>query len=145
MSTEKLYSTADLAEELEMTKQGMNQAVKAGRIEAPAYYIGAYKGWTEEQVERIKGKIYEKEQEIKDIVRCIPYGLTPSGSEYLKHNPELALKYLEQAIKECENEMEKVINSDDKKYIGMDIFVGSCKERFEQIRDNLTRNSKNNS
>ncbi|QWH54350.1 hypothetical protein [Bacillus mycoides] len=144
MSTAKLYSTAELAEILNMTKQGVNQAVKAGRIEQPAYSIGAYKGWTVEQVNKMKDIPTETENEVKSIVRFIPIELTPSGAEYLKNNAELALIYLEQAIKECEGELKKVIESDDKKYIGMDIYVKSCLERFKEIRDNLNRSRKNN-
>ncbi|WP_369355599.1 hypothetical protein [Lysinibacillus capsici] len=54
MSPEKLYSTLELSEILGITKQGVNKAEREGRIEAPAYTIGPYKGWTKEQVERIK-------------------------------------------------------------------------------------------
>lgn len=145
MSTKKLYSTVEVAEILNMTKQGVNQAVKAGRFEQPAYSIGAYKGWTEEQVNTMKNTPNETENEVKMIVKCIPMGLTPSGAEYLKHNTELALKYLNQAIKECESDLEKVKNSDEKKYIGMDVYVRSCLKRFIEIRDNLTISNKSNS
>lgn len=144
MSTEKLYSTVEVAEILNMTKQGVNQAVNAGRIKQPAYNIGAYKGWTEEQVKEMQGEMNEKENEVKTIVKCIPIGLTPAGAEYLKHNAELAFKYLNQAIKECESDLEKVKNSDEKKYIGMDIYVRSCLKRFEEIKENLARSRKNN-
>lgn len=54
LSPEKLYSTLELSEILGITKQGVNKAEREGRIEAPAYTIGPYKGWTKEQVERIK-------------------------------------------------------------------------------------------
>ncbi|EEL25456.1 hypothetical protein bcere0018_55630 [Bacillus cereus Rock1-15] len=145
MSTKKLYSTVEVAEILDMTKQGVNQAVKAGRIQQPAYSIGAYKGWTEEQVREMQGEMSEKENEVKNIVKCIPIGLTPAGADYLKHNTELALKYLNQAIKECESDLEKVKNSDEKKYIGMDVYVRSCLNRFVEIRDNLTRSDKSDS
>ena len=54
MGTKELLSTAELAEALGMTKQGVNKAEREGRIEAPAYSIGKFKGWKPEQLERIK-------------------------------------------------------------------------------------------
>lgn len=52
--TEKLFTTEDIASILGMTKQGINKAAREGRIEEPMFTIGPYKGWTLEQVERIK-------------------------------------------------------------------------------------------
>ena len=54
METKELLSTAELAEALGMTKQGVNKAEREGRIEAPAYSIGKFKGWKPEQLERIR-------------------------------------------------------------------------------------------
>ena len=51
----KLYSAKDLSEMLYMTKQGVNKAEREGRIEKPTFIIGNAKGWTKEQVERIRG------------------------------------------------------------------------------------------
>jgi hypothetical protein len=60
METVKLFSTAEIAELLGMTKQGVNKAEREGRIEAPAYSIGKFKGWKPEQVDRIQ-KTFRKE------------------------------------------------------------------------------------
>lgn len=51
--TERLFSTLELSKLLGMTKQGVNKAEREGRIEAPAYTIGPFKGWTEAQAQRI--------------------------------------------------------------------------------------------
>ena len=57
MESKKLYSTLELSEVLGMTKQGVNKAEREGRIEKPGYRIGQYKGWSAEQVERIKKEV----------------------------------------------------------------------------------------
>lgn len=59
MKTKKLYSTLELSEILGMTKQGVNKAEREGRIEKPGFMIGQFKGWSEEQVERIKKGVKE--------------------------------------------------------------------------------------
>lgn len=54
----KLYSTVELAEMLEISRQALNQALEEGRIEEAEYLIMSTKKnkrcWTAEQVERIK-------------------------------------------------------------------------------------------
>lgn len=50
----KLQTMADLAKALGVTKQAVSLAVKDNRIEQPKYILGIAKGWTPEQVERIK-------------------------------------------------------------------------------------------
>lgn len=52
--TVKLYSTLELSKVLKVSKQAVNKAEREGRIEQPAFRIGKYKGWTEEQMKRIK-------------------------------------------------------------------------------------------
>jgi len=54
--TIKLISSPELAKILDISRQAVNEAARKGWMEAPAYTIGGYKGWTAEQVERIKIK-----------------------------------------------------------------------------------------
>ena len=55
----KLYSAKELGKILHMTKQGVNKWEREGKIEKPAFFITIgkekkVKGWTKEQVERIR-------------------------------------------------------------------------------------------
>lgn len=54
--TEKLFSAAELSKMIKISKQAIHEAERKGRFESPAYVIGKTKGWTLEQVERIKNQ-----------------------------------------------------------------------------------------
>jgi hypothetical protein len=150
LGTEKLYSTLELSEILGITKQGVNKAEREGRIEAPAYSIGPYKGWTKEQVERIKDKFgisTDKEgerikEEVKTIVKSIPIGVTSAGWEFLNENKELALSFLEIAIQQCNTDILRVEKSGDKEYIGFLPYMQSSLMRFIEIKEKLLGISK---
>lgn len=57
----RLYTSSELATTLGITKQGLHKAVKEGRIEEAEYLTGKNKGWTKEQVERIR-RVYIAEK-----------------------------------------------------------------------------------
>lgn len=52
--TKQLFSVSDIAGIIGISKQAVNEAERKGRIEAPKYRIGLVKGWTFEQVQKIK-------------------------------------------------------------------------------------------
>jgi hypothetical protein len=54
LKTKKLYTAAELAEVLGITKSSVHAAMRERRILQPAYQVGQVYGWTSNQVTQIK-------------------------------------------------------------------------------------------